>query len=102
MVFEVGVVGNGAGNVRMLNSLDKHFDNSIMFQLTQSLYSIAIPSSRRLHMRPLVMKLRTSRFGIHTLNFALSDELDGPLGILSELSSINFLRLARCLFKGPR
>ena len=62
---------------------------------------MAMLNSRRLLMRPLVMKLRTSRFGIHALHRVLSDELVGPLGIRSELSSINFLRLALCRFKGP-
>jgi hypothetical protein len=49
-----------------------------------------------------VMKLRTSRVGIQFLHRALSEELVGPLGILSELSSINLFRLARWRFRGPR
>lgn len=53
-------------------------------------------------MRPLVIKLRTSRFGIHDLQRVLSEALVGDRGILSELSSINLLRLERCLLRGPR
>lgn len=63
--------------------------------LTQSLYSMAILSSRRLHILPLVIKLRTSRFGIHALHRVLAVASLGLVGIPLELSSISFLRLAR-------
>lgn len=71
-------------------------------KLTQSLYSMAMLSSRRLLIRPLVMKLRISRLGIQALHLALSEVLAGPRGILSELSSINRFKLALCRFNGPR
>ena len=62
---------------------------------------MAILNSRRLFIRPLVMKLRTSRFGIQALHRVLAEESLGLVGIPLELSSISFLRLARCRLSGP-
>ncbi len=85
----------------MLSSV-RYLPEQLRRGLTQSLYSIAIASSRMLLIRPLVMKLRTSRLGIQLLHLAVSDALLGLRGIRSELSSINRLRLALCLLSGPR